>query len=193
MELTEKRYLGNLCKNNHDFQNTGKSLRTISGRCCCVCNSLIPRNSHISDKYYLGKLCPLGHEHERTGQSLLRTSSRHCLECEKSDICKARKTLANIKRRAKASGVPVSIDADWIVSSTPKICPILYIPLERGAENTDNSPSVDRLIPELGYTPENCRVISQRANRVKSNGTIEEHRRIADWIEKELNKPISAN
>lgn len=37
-----------------------------------------------------------------------------------------------------------------------------------------NDPSVDRIIPELGYTKGNVRVISNRANLLKNNASIEE-------------------
>lgn len=42
----------------------------------------------------------------------------------------------------------------------------------------DDSPSIDRIIPELGYTKGNIRVISNRANLLKSNATIEELQKV---------------
>lgn len=49
-----------------------------------------------------------------------------------------------------------------------------------------DSPTLDRLIPELGYIKGNIRVISYRANTIKQNASVEELRRIADWLEQEL-------
>ena len=34
---------------------------------------------------------------------------------------------------------------------------------------TERSPTLDRLIPELGYVPGNIAVISMKANRIKSD------------------------
>jgi len=57
----------------------------------------------------------------------------------------------------------------------PKFCPALGIPLQV-SDNTagPNSPTIDRIIPSLGYTPDNIVVVSQKANTIKSNATIQE-------------------
>ena len=47
----------------------------------------------------------------------------------------------------------------------------------------DSSPSLDRVVPSLGYIPSNVAVISHLANRIKNTGTAEQHRRIADWMD----------
>lgn len=68
----------------------------------------------------------------------------------------------------------------------PELCPILGIKLRHAVgEKTgqDCSPSFDRVKPEFGYVTGNVRIISFRANRIKSNGTAEEHRKIAAYIE----------
>lgn len=86
------------------------------------------------------------------------------------------------KHRAKTKGVSFSINkADVII---PDICPIFDIPLAVGEGTThDGSPTLDRVTPDFGYIPGNIVVISHKANTIKSNGTAEEHRRIADWME----------
>ena len=42
----------------------------------------------------------------------------------------------------------------------PERCPVLNIPLLSTGKRTDNSPSLDRIIPSLGYVPGNVKVIS---------------------------------
>lgn len=55
----------------------------------------------------------------------------------------------------------------------PTICPVLGIPLVLGQGKLhDNSPTLDRIIPELGYVKGNVKVISYKANRIKNNGTL---------------------
>ena len=49
--------------------------------------------------------------------------------------------------------------------------------------DTDDSPSIDRLIPELGYIKGNVNVISLRANIIKNNATKDELIKIANWME----------
>lgn len=50
------------------------------------------------------------------------------------------------------------------------------MPLRRhnGTGPAPDSPSLDRVIPELGYVPGNVIVISWRANNLKRDATIEE-------------------
>jgi hypothetical protein len=59
---------------------------------------------------------------------------------------------------------------------------LLGIPLFR-AEGQDgarsNSPSLDRIDSSKGYTPDNIWVISNKANSIKSNATVEELETIA--------------
>ncbi len=52
-----------------------------------------------------------------------------------------------------------------------------------------DSPSVDKLIPALGYVKGNVAVISRRANQIKSDCTSgDELRQVADWLDAELKK-----
>lgn len=51
----------------------------------------------------------------------------------------------------------------------PAICPVLKIPLVSNGPMTDNSPTLDRMLPHLGYTKGNVKVISNLANRIKTN------------------------
>ena len=65
----------------------------------------------------------------------------------------------------------------------PSHCPILGIELDYYAESIqDNSPSFDRVDPSKGYVKGNVVVMSMRANRIKNNGTAEEHEKIAAFM-----------
>ena len=90
--------------------------------------------------------------------------------------------LAGAKRRAKAYGVPFDLVLEDIV--VPKLCPVLGIPIGIGGGKTHaGSPSLDRIIPELGYVPGNVAVISHRANKIKNDATAAELRAVAEWVE----------
>ncbi len=93
--------------------------------------------------------------------------------------------LTTARNRAKTKSVPFDITEDDL--DIPVFCPVLGIKLERagtGSGRNDNAPSLDRIIPELGYVRGNVMVISNKANRLKNNGTAEELRRIADFYTK---------
>jgi hypothetical protein len=53
-----------------------------------------------------------------------------------------------------------------------------------GGEGDDrnNSPSLDRIVPELGYVEGNVVWISNRANILKRDATWEELQRVAEWL-----------
>lgn len=86
--------------------------------------------------------------------------------------------LSNAKTRAKRDGLPFDLTIDDVV--IPERCPILDIPLVRGGDQ-DDSPSIDKIVPALGYVRGNIAVISNRANRIKNNATPQELAKIAAW------------
>ena len=75
------------------------------------------------------------------------------------------------KCRSKTNNLPFDlILADIHI---PEKCPLLNITLNmNNSKNAFDSPSLDRIIPELGYVKGNIRVISSEANRLKSNHTL---------------------
>lgn len=85
--------LGKLCRNSHNWNEIGQSLRLKSTNECKQCKS--KRNQRVRLKYkkdstfdgkcevyYLGKLCPQKHNHEGSGLSLRLNSNRSCKECQ---------------------------------------------------------------------------------------------------------------
>jgi hypothetical protein len=91
------------------------------------------------------------------------------------------KLMYSARDRSKKKGMECIICPDDII--IPKMCPILGIFLERGDRKDHNAaPSLDRINPDLGYIPGNVAVISDRANRIKNDGTAEDHRKVAHWI-----------
>lgn len=81
-----------------------------------------------------------------------------------------RKILDRTKSRAQKRDIPFDLEVEDI--SIPEVCPVLQIPLIKG--DPDATPSIDRIIPDLGYVKGNVRIISNRANMLKNNATLEE-------------------
>ena len=89
------------------------------------------------------------------------------------------------KSSAIKDGIKFEVSFKYIESIFTGICPILNVPirfLDKGFD--DFTPSIDKIIPELGYVEGNVAVISRRANTIKNSGTAEEHRLIADYIDR---------
>ncbi len=89
------------------------------------------------------------------------------------------------KSRAVKSGIPFTItEADITV---PDKCPALGIPLVgsrgEGVGGRPNSPSLDRIVPSLGYVPGNIAVISFKANAIKRDASLKELRGVLQYME----------
>lgn len=90
--------------------------------------------------------------------------------------------LQNARNRAKKYGIPFDLSSEDI--TVPELCPVLGTPIAKSnGKLNDNSPSLDRLVPALGYVKGNVRVISWRANRIKSDASVEELRKLVEYLE----------
>ena len=89
-----------------------------------------------------------------------------------------------VKSRANSQNIPFNLEESDIV--IPSVCPVLGISIKihtgRGGYFPD-SPTVDRIIPELGYVKGNVKIISFRANLLKTNATLTELKAIVKYIE----------
>lgn len=94
------------------------------------------------------------------------------------------KTIYNqLKSSAKKRNISFELSlSDLYNISYPLTCPILDIPLKfnRGSLQ-DNSYSVDRVDSSKGYTIDNIIIISWRANKLKSNASMDEIKRIFEF------------
>lgn len=90
------------------------------------------------------------------------------------------------KYNALRNGIEFTLqfgDLTW-----PSHCPILGIEIDYFADGRqENSPSIDRIDSSKGYIPGNVQVVSWRANRIKNDGSAEEHLKIATYLSNLLN------
>jgi hypothetical protein len=89
------------------------------------------------------------------------------------------------KRRATKDGTVFSITIDDI-PDIPEVCPILGIALFQRDDGTKgpcaNSPTLDKINPELGYVKNNIAIISFKANKMKSDMSIENLEKILSYM-----------
>lgn len=115
----------------------------------------------------------------------LKKSNRKAIRSTRvpqTDLEKAQHSRFQRKRvNARCTGFEWDLifqDVIW-----PTHCPILGLELDYFAESRkENSVSFDRTDPHKGYIKGNVQIISWRANRIKNDGTEEEHRKIADYL-----------
>jgi hypothetical protein len=125
---------------------------------------------------------------------------RNCIQCGGAGICEhgrqksnckkcsgfvrlARTMHQSAKKRAKKKSLPFELSVQDVLDLIGSgICPIFGTPFETGFGLHKTSASLDRFKPELGYTKENCSVISHLANAMKQGANADEIQRLADWV-----------
>lgn len=96
-----------------------------------------------------------------------------------------RHKFASKKANSRRNGIKFTISFGDLV--WPDVCPVLGIPINYLAPGiSENSPSIDQIVPGKGYVPGNVAVMSWRANRIKNDGTLEEHVKIVTWLQQVL-------
>lgn len=96
---------------------------------------------------------------------------------------KVSNTLFNIKNRIKNTDIPFNLDSEYLRSIYPEDerCPIFRFELVWNGDRR-NSPSLDRIVPELGYIKGNVEWMSDLANRMKTNATPQELLAFAHYL-----------
>lgn len=93
----------------------------------------------------------------------------------------------NARNRAKSKDIEFNIDISDVL--IPDLCPVFGTPMISSDGNTmgskDKAPSLDRIDPNKGYIKGNIIVMSNRANLLKSNGTLEEFELLLSWLKKQ--------
>jgi len=89
------------------------------------------------------------------------------------------------RKRAARTEQPFTLTLEHLRTLWPEDgrCPVLgfRMILDRGS---DEGPSLDKIDPARGYVEGNVRIISGRANRVKSDASLDEMRRLLDYMER---------
>lgn len=96
--------------------------------------------------------------------------------------------LGNARARSIRDNVPFNLTLKDLVDIATDVCPIFNTPFVWGASGLGkgktrlDTPQLDKIHPEIGYVVGNIAFISSKANKMKDNGTMQDHYDIADWI-----------
>jgi hypothetical protein len=93
------------------------------------------------------------------------------------------------RARAKEADIPFDLDVAYMNEKFGNLthCPAIGVPLAWGHWRRikkgyrPDAPTIDKIIPSKGYVKGNVQVISQRANMMKNDSSLEELSRFADW------------
>lgn len=94
---------------------------------------------------------------------------------------KIKSLIKNARFRAKKLGIEFNLKFEDLI--LPEKCPALNIPLlYQPNDPLPNRPSLDRVDNNKGYTKENTRVISWRANKLKKHASLSDIEGIFNYM-----------
>lgn len=93
--------------------------------------------------------------------------------------------VKSARRRTKGKGVPFNLTIDYVESILTDCCPIFNTEFKwiGNKKTLDTSPTLDRIVPALGYVIGNVVVISNKANSIKSAYTAADIFTVASWLQ----------
>ena len=170
-----------------DKRDKSDRMSVVNGVPCCQCQ--LCAEDKPTTEFYPNKSSSNGLRSNCKACQRLQNTTSDSLQYKREYNRKQRREDPRIrmydkaKNSSKDKGLPFSIvPADIII---PNKCPVFNTPFELGDKiQCHNSPSLDRVVPKLGYVPGNIVVISDKANRAKRDATLAELESILTYIEK---------
>lgn len=100
-----------------------------------------------------------------------------------------KRNFDNVKFRAKKIGVDFDLDQEHIyqlILSQGNCCEFCKIKFDMQAtwKTRKKSPSIDRLVPHLGYIKKNVAIACYRCNTIKNNATFQELKMLSGELER---------
>jgi hypothetical protein len=176
-------------KQKSEFSRDKYSSNGYKASCKDCCNLYQRQNA---GKHAAQKRIYLKAYNERNKEVLAMKSKRRSQEKYQQDRGTMHQALrhlfCNAKARAQKNNLPFDLTIEWLETMVASHCPITLQPLDWLKEQvvngtaSPNSPSIDKIKPELGYVQSNCAILSHRGNLIKSDGTIDEHRRVVQYM-----------
>ena len=157
-------YTGKPCKHGH------YSSRLVKGGSCKECKNLYQNKYRVENKEFIKE------RHKEFRKKNYTTEKRRASYIKNIET----EILNHAKHRAKLKNMEFNLTKEDII--IPEYCPVLGIklnPLDKLA-----TPSLDRIDNNKGYIKGNIKIISNKANRLKNNGTIEEFEKIINYMKK---------
>lgn len=155
---------GKPCKHGHE------PLRyTATGN--CVACAMTRTKEYVADNR---------DEHNRKMREYMRLN-RHKHILEKDELRKndlAAYLLLGLETKAKRRGLECSLTKDDLI--VPECCPVFGTKWDWS--NKDTVPSLDRVDNSKGYVAGNVKVISYKANRLKSDAMISDIEKVLDYM-----------
>ena len=97
-------------------------------------------------------------------------------------------SIMNKKKTVLREGILWDLDEEYLRDIFTGVCPVFGCAIHVGGVKDDCKAELDRLVPSKGYVKGNVRWISRRANRIKSDATIDELKKILKYMEEQIER-----
>ena len=175
MEIIKTKFTDSLGR-----KNTKTTIKTN----CDYCGKEFIFNSGLAHykrtkKHYCSRSC------QGNGNNVVLGNKIHGLGGHGDKKNKRYTIWCGAKKRALKKGFDFDLEVGDI-PEIPKTCPVLGIEIKSNTTHKplDSSPSLDRIDSKNGYIKGNVQIISNRANRIKSDATIDELQKIINFLKK---------
>lgn len=125
-------------------------------------------------EYYKKNKAHIGERNKKWRDSHKKEIRDHAREVYTTAHGRAVANKKSIKRRCMRDGTPFNLSTAWLEARYEAgVCEVTGISFDMGGRTGKKFywPSVDRIIPELGYIESNCRMVIQGYNMAKTDGT----------------------
>jgi len=125
---------------------------------------------------------PINPETGQTRSKSQIASNKKYMSTKRGHLCAFK---SHAMQRAKKNSLSFDLTIDYLETIATDTCPVFKQKFRWGRHKGkyhDFTPSLDRIIPELGYVQGNVVFISLKANRIKNNAQEKELYAVADWL-----------
>lgn len=176
------------CKKELPLDAFNKGTGRFGRQCTCrECEHILHNTDESREKRRLAR----DERRKATPEYREKERLRHIRTLLSKESSYKKYLIRGAKQRALESGIPFDISHEDI--DIPEYCPLLGVKLNkhlgegRRTRTCWDSPSIDRIIPELGYTKGNVWIVSLKANTLKNNATLEELELLVQNLRAKLN------
>ena len=142
------------------------------GKICKDCKVFKPPEDYYKNRRGLHSVCKPCYIKRNSGyQAKYRANNRFAIR------------VRSCKARAREKNLPFDLTTEYLESIWTDTCPAFGTPLDINIKKGEEGHAqLDRITPELGYVKGNVVWLSERANRIKDDATIEDLERLVAWL-----------
>ena len=142
------------------------------GKVCKDCGSYRPSEEYYKNRRGLHSTCKSCYiKRNSEYQAKYRAKNRFAIR------------MRSCRARSKEKGLPFNLTTEYLESIWTNNCPAFGTTLNIDArKGSKEHAQLDRIIPDLGYVEGNVVWLSERANRIKDDASIEDLERLITWL-----------